>query len=1458
MRRLDVRFLLLFALLAGGLASFLLYRSYARAEDEVATLLAQQAELALEFDLAIRDYVGQEVRPRVTALLGEGEFVPETMSTSFAARSVFEGVRKRFPTYLIKFSSDNPRNPANRASPDEVRLLEYFRANPDVERWSGRVQIEGHEYFAALQPRRLKPACLRCHGDPADAPASLLTRYGGTAGFHETAGRVVAMDTVGIPLDSLRAALVRDVLFDAATVAVALVVFFGVTAFVFRRLVGRRLRRIAAHYGRMAEGDETTLLEPVPVDGNDEIGDLARSFNVLVARLADTQAWLRDQVRARTADLEREIGEREYAEKERESLARFPSENPCPIGRVAADMRVLHANRACRELLARWHSGVGLTAPARWQATVGAALATGEPQQLEVADGPCTYLLSVVPVPGEGYVNFYGADVTERRRALAAVRESEARFRTLAEMLPETVFEIDPTGTLTFVNRNAYAMFGYTEADVEAGLNCLDTLAEEDRARAAANIQGIFSGRPAEPHEYTARRTDGSTFPVLIHVVPILEAGRPVGGRGLVVDVSRQKRTEEALREARDRAQMYLDLAEVMLVALDAEGRVTLMNRRGVEVLGVTEQEALGVDWFETFLAPEKRASVREIFDGLLAGDTETYGRVEQPVRRADGEDRLIAWHNTVLRDETGRIIGTLSSGEDITDRKRAEERFQALFESSRDAIMVVAPPSWQFTCGNPAALEMFGVADEEAFRALGPWDVSPEFQADGCPSAEKARETLETAVREGSHFIEWTHRRLDGETFPATVLLTRMEVEGRMMVQATVRDVTAQQQAEAALQASEERYRSLIQNLPIGLYRNTPGPEGKFLMANPAIARMHGYDSVEEFLEVAPARLYAAPARRVAISKRLLEEGQIVAEEIRLRRKDGVPFWGAVTAHVVRDTAGAVRYFDGLVEDITVRKRAEAALREHLDFLQQMIDTIPGPVFFKDRGGVYLGCNEAFAAFLGRTRDEIVGKTVFDLAPAPLARSYHERDEALYAEPGTQVYESRVAGADGEERDVLFTKGTFTNAGGEVTGLVGVILDVTERKRAEEAVQASNEMLERLNRRLRELATTDDLTGLFNRRHFLDMMGRELQRRGRRPSDVALAMIDVDRFKTLNDSYGHAFGDRALKEVADVLRETARDTDVVARYAGDEFILLMPETRENQAVAAARRIRECLARRTVKHGANSASLTLSIGVACLEAGAEGTGDALAHRADMALYVAKDAGRDTVRAWSEVEGEGAVRQEAAPPQLEADLARLVEEAKEQFVRGLQDLVREMEGPDPGAGPHLQNTAHYAVAVAERLGLEPAEVDVIRRAALVHDIGRLCVPERVLAKPGPLTDEEFEIVKTHVMIGVRLLRQAGALDREITLARNHHERWDGAGYPDHVAGTSIPIGARILAVADALDAITSDRPHRPARSPEDALAIIAGEAGRQFDPEVVDALAAWARETGLVTPEEAHA
>ena len=354
------------------------------------------------------------------------------------------------------------------------------------------------------------------------------------------------------------------------------------------------------------------------------------------------------------------------------------------------------------------------------------------------------------------------------------------------------------------------------------------------------------------------------------------------------------------------------------------------------------------------------------------------------------------------------------------------------------------------------------------------------------------------------------------------------------------------------------------------------------------------------------------------------------------------------------------------------------------------------------------------------------------------------------------------------------------------------------------------------------QLALTDPLTGLGNHRHFHERLQRALASAERTGDPLSLCLVDIDDFKRINDRYGHPLGDRVLRQVASRLRQGGQSF----RLGGDEFAVLLPKLDQIEAVAVARSIVERVA---AAHVEQVGEVTVSAGVATYPVQGEGR-DELIRLADSALYWAKEDGKNRARSY-----------EPALVEL-GRLERLMGGGdRTARYRAAAGLARTVDGRDAYTGEHSERVSELAARIARRLDLDETEVELVRLAASLHDVGKLAIPEEILRKPGALNATEQLVLQRHPQIGHRMLENLGA-EPIADWVLHHHERWDGSGYPHRLRGEEIPFGSRIIFVADAYDAMTSERVYREALAPQDALEELTRCAGTQFDPAVVDAVA----------------
>lgn len=393
---------------------------------------------------------------------------------------------------------------------------------------------------------------------------------------------------------------------------------------------------------------------------------------------------------------------------------------------------------------------------------------------------------------------------------------------------------------------------------------------------------------------------------------------------------------------------------------------------------------------------------------------------------------------------------------------------------------------------------------------------------------------------------------------------------------------------------------------------------------------------------------------------------------------------------------------------------------------------------------------------------------------------------------------------------------------------------------------------LESAFQRLAHMSETDQLTGLANRRHFQEVLSAFYHQSRRYNRPLSVILMDVDYFKAVNDSAGHPVGDEVLKWVAAAIEKACRKADLPARMGGDEFAVLLPETLSDDAERVAERIRlnVCSEPAVVKD--LRLNLTASIGVADLNCGEIDGPEKMIVLADRALYAAKEAGRNRVILAHHLEGGSLAsggQEQRKVDLLARRLAGLDDRFKDLFLQGLGEIVAVLEFRDPHMAEHARKVQRYVELIAREMGLPQRVLQRLRVAAMLHDIGMLAMPDTVLMCPTTLSEEQVKQLKRHPLVSVRIMERMEFLEHEIPAVRYHHERYDGRGYPEALAGAAIPLTARILAVADTFDAITSPRTFRNAKTVPQALEEIRQSAGAQFDPTVVDAFTAVAGRLG---------
>jgi diguanylate cyclase (GGDEF)-like protein/PAS domain S-box-containing protein len=506
-------------------------------------------------------------------------------------------------------------------------------------------------------------------------------------------------------------------------------------------------------------------------------------------------------------------------------------------------------------------------------------------------------------------------------------------------------------------------------------------------------------------------------------------------------------------------------------------------------------------------------------------------------------------------------------------------------------------------------------------------------------------------------------------------------------------------------------------------------------------------------------------------------------------------------------------------------------------DRVRMALDTLAEGVLVLDNDERIVLANKAFARNTGKSPDQLQGQLApeFQWQRAIAETAVEEYPWAISIREGL-AQTGVMLGLDSQEdgrRTFAVNSTPILGADGKRRGALATFDDVTsiekKNRKLEEMLRVLNDSREEIHRQNEELtllATRDPLTSCLNRRSFFNQLNTAWKAAHTHARPLACAMVDIDQFKAVNDAHGHGTGDLVLQQVSTLLRTGAREHDLVCRYGGEEFCIVMPETDLERALELMEGVRQRIATTRCEN----LDVTVSVGVSALELGAPDPRDLL-EQADKSLYMSKRNGRNRVTSFRDVPHDVEIRQQgtgdSGPQEMPIPF------------HAVTALVSALAYRDSLTGEHSRRVADLCVATARGL-MGERECYVLEVAALLHDIGKLGVPDAILLKPGPLTPEEWKIMHTHDRIGVEIISAAFSSPELTQIVGTSHAAFGGTSRdPSLPRGDDIPLGARILTIADAFDAMVSDRVYRKGRSQELAFAELRRCAGTQFDPQLVE-------------------
>lgn len=519
----------------------------------------------------------------------------------------------------------------------------------------------------------------------------------------------------------------------------------------------------------------------------------------------------------------------------------------------------------------------------------------------------------------------------------------------------------------------------------------------------------------------------------------------------------------------------------------------------------------------------------------------------------------------------------------------------------------------------------------------------------------------------------------------------------------------------------------------------------------------------------------------------------------------------------------------------------AEDALRESNERCRKLIETANDAIFIADaKTGILVDCNKRAGELLGIPRENVIGMHQSELHPPETRARYRKIFKEHVRDGKGATAEAVVVRADGSRIWVDISASVYEADSKKF--IQGIFRDITERKQAEYKLAQLNKELLVSNRRLKQLCLRDTCTGLYNHRYLTEIIEAEFYRSRRHAHPLSVIMLDIDYFRSVNDLYGHKFGDLVLRQFARQLKMLVRRYDIVVRFGGEEFVIISPGIERARALVLAKRLLEALELYNFGDKKHVIKLKLSIAAASYPEDSVASGMGLIELVDRILNKIKQDGGNKAYSSMDIKKKKLSverREERADIKVLKDkIEDLLKKGNQNIIESIFALARAIELKDHYTGEHVESTVHYATKIAMMLNLPEDETENIRQASVLHDLGKIGISDKILHKRSKLTKEEYEEIKRHPQIAADIIRPIHFLHDIIPLILYHHERWDGRGYPIGLKREEIPVGARVIAIADVYQALISDRPYRKAFPKADALKIIRKGSGTQFDPKIV--------------------
>ena len=1008
----------------------------------------------------------------------------------------------------------------------------------------------------------------------------------------------------------------------------------------------------------------------------------------------------------------------------------------------------------------------------------------------------------------------YKTAAARESRAEETLRDSEERFRRIFEDSPLGMAISDPYYRFIRANDALCRMLGYTEKELTA--LTFKEITHPDHVAADAEAVGkLLHGEiPSYRTEKRYIRKDGTEVWGAVTLSAIRDkSGRFLHFLAMVEDISARRRDREALLQSERNSRELADLLPSCIFETDADGRLVFANRTALETFGLSEEDLRAGINFTALLAGTDRERGLDGFRRVAADGKPLSDQFTLKGNNGRAFPALVTARALMRNGQPAGVIGVATnitaSGEVAGALRESEEKYRMLFESADEAIFLMEGN--RFVDCNSNTLLMFGCTSKDDILGHPPTDFSPETQPDGRTSIEQARARITAALDGNPQRFTWKHRRKDGTLFDAEISLNKLVLSGPTYLLAIVRDVTEKRQADLLQNAVYQIARAADESASLDdLYKSvhkvigTVMPAGNFYIAlYDAATDTISFPYFVDEQDVAPKP--KRPGK--GLTEYVIRTGQPLlcdeATDQELRRRGevevvGAPssVWLGVPLIVEKKTIGVMtvqhysdpnaygrrelrmlEFVSSEVAKSIEKKQAEKALKREWEKAQQYLAIAQVMLLVLDTEGRIVMINRKGCRILGYGDSELIGRNWIATCVRPKERDDVQRvfTEIMAGRAEQQEYhENHVVTKSGEERFIAWHNTIVKDETGKILGTLSSGEDITEHRQAERALAESEELYRKLIAAIPDMIIRTDLKGniLF-------------------ANDVA---VKSGGFAGTASLLGRNIFSFVAPEDAD--RAIASAKTMFAKRLGPQELQL------------------------ILNGSPKSLFEINGGV---------LRDINSVPYGM-VFLCRDI--------------------SERKQTEIELHESVKKLRETLKASIDSLASAIEMRDPYTAGHQERVTRLACAIATQMGLEAERVEAIQVAGIIHDIGKLYVPAEILSKPTKLNELEYALIKMHAQVGFTILSKIDFPWPIAQIVHQHHEYINGSGYPRGLSGKDILLEAKILCVADVVEAMSSHRPYRPALGIQSALDEISQKRGILYDREVVDACLKLFSETGF--------